>query len=140
MPICLVVASDGTIYVGEGGGKRVRQVRDGVVTTLCQTGPECAEAVRGLLIDEAAGLLYMAAGKSMATVFIGTPAERCEARYYPALQTWSLMQDEQRASAVTLASAADESAQEARARRALRLLMDCPIPDILVRTLRFLCN
>ena len=35
-------------------------------------------------------------------------------------------------------AAAAESAEEACARRALVLLMDCPIPDILVRTLRFL--
>ena len=66
-----------------------------------------------------------------------TLAEQREARYYPALQTWALMQEEERPQ-LTLAADELESAHEARARRALCLLMDCPIPDILVRTLRFL--
>ena len=70
---------------------------------------------------------------------IGTPAEQEEARYYPALQTWALMQEEDRTEMIP-APPPGESAEEARARRALRLLMDCPIPDILVRALRFLYN
>ena len=37
-------------------------------------------------------------------------------------------------------AAAAASEEEARAHETLRLLMDCPIPDILVRTLRFLYN
>ena len=37
-------------------------------------------------------------------------------------------------------AATTETAEGARSRRALSLLMNCPIPDILVRTLRFLYN
>ena len=88
---------------------------------------------------QARSLLYVALQSHISTVFIGTPAERREARYYPALQTWALMQEEDR-TAATVPTTADESAHEARARETLRFLMDCPIPDILVRTLVFLYN
>ena len=129
-PSTVAVASDGTIFVGEGG-QRVRQIRDGVVKTIWRG------EVYGLMLDE--NLLYVTAGHQIITITIGTLAEEQEARYYPALQTWALMQEEDRTESIP-AAAADESAEEARARHTLRLLMDCPIPDILVRTLRFLYN
>ena len=91
----------------------------------------------GLLLDE--NLLYATTGSRVITITIGTLAEEQEARYYPALQTWALMQEEDRTEMIP-APPPSESAEEARARRTLRLLMDCPIPDILVRTLRFLYN
>ena len=37
-PYAVAVASDGTIYVGEEDGERVRQIREGVVSTVCQCG------------------------------------------------------------------------------------------------------
>ena len=70
---------------------------------------------------------------------VGTLAEQREARYYPALRTWALVQDEEERAHIIPASGA-ENAEEARARRTLHLLMDCPIPDILVRALTFLYN
>lgn len=52
-PFAVAVASDGTIYVGESGG-RVRQIRAGVVSTIYE-----GEAVYGLCLDDEAGLLYV---------------------------------------------------------------------------------
>ena len=83
-------------------------------------------------------MLYVSGAHCIQTIFIGTPAEQEEARYYPALQTWALAQEIEQVEPIPAATT--ETAKEARARRALGLLMDCPIPDILVRTLRFLYN
>ena len=88
-----------------------------------------------VLLDQGQGVLYVSAGSRVSTVFIGTLAERREARYYPVLRTWALMQDE---AAEMIPATATESADETRARKALRLLMDFPIADVLVRTLTFL--
>ena len=87
-------------------------------------------------LDEDEGLLYVSSPHDIHTLFIGAPAEQEEARYYPALQTWALAQEIEQVEPIP--AAATETTEEARARRALGLLMDCPIPDILVRTLRFL--
>ena len=92
----------------------------------------------GLLLDEGQGLLYISSYQRIHTIFIGTPAEREEARYYPALQTWALAQEIEHVEPIPAATT--ETAEEARAREPLRLLMNCPVPDVLVRTLRFLYN
>ena len=128
-PRAIAVAPDGRVYVGENDGCCVRQIRGGKVSTIWRGG----SGVHGLLLD--GNLLFVAAGQRIFTIVIGTLAEQQETRYYPALQTWALMQEEERPQ---LTPSADESAVETRARCALCLLMDCPIPDILVRTLRFL--
>ena len=54
-PGSIAVASDGTIYVGEQKGQCVREIRNGVVSTLC----ECDGFVLGLLLDEPSGQLYV---------------------------------------------------------------------------------
>ena len=131
-PLSLTIASDGTIYVGDDY-RRVREIRDGVVSTLHTSLVE----VNGLFLDESAGLLYVCVDHAIMTITVMTRAERREARYYPALRTWALVQEDR---ARALATPADASAEEARARGALRQLMRCPIPDILVRTLGFAFN
>ena len=132
-PTSLAIASDGTIYVGEQVARRVREIRDGIVSTLYSSIVE----VNGLFLDESAGLLYVCVDHAIMTITVMTRAERREARYYPALRTWALVQEDR---AHALATPADASAEEARARGALRQLMRCPIPEILVRTLGFTFN
>ena len=128
----MAVASDGTIYVGEFDGKCVRTIHEGMVTTLHR----CEGTVRGLLLDEPNGILYVSFDHGILTITVPTPAERREARYYPALRTWALMQEEEPGAEMIPATGA-ESAEETRARETLRLLMRCPIADILVRSLGF---
>ena len=131
-PNAIAVAPDSAIYVGERAGQcRVCRIRDGEESTL----HEGESQVRGLFLH--GDKLYVTTGNRILTIAVGTPAEQQEARYYPALQTWALMQEEGRAEMIP-AAPPSESTEEARARCTLRLLMDCPIPDILVRTLRFL--
>ena len=89
-----------------------------------------------LLLDEPNGLLYVSFDHGILTITVPTPAERREARYYPALRTWALMQEEEPGAEMIPATGA-ESAEETRARETLRLLMRCPIADILVRALGF---
>ena len=132
-PSSVAVGTDGTIYVGEDEGRCVRQIRGHEVTTLHR----CEGGVNGLLLDEEKGLLWVSFDHGILTILVGTLAEQREARYYPALRTWALVQDEEERAHIIPASGA-ESAQEARARHALHLLMDCPIADILVRTLVYL--
>ena len=92
-----------------------------------------------ILSQVRAGPSYFSTNTRILTIFISTPAEQRESRYYPALRTWALVQDEEERAHIIPASGA-VSEQEARARHALHLLMDCPIADILVRTLTFLYN
>ena len=132
-PCAVAVASDGTIYVGEREGQRVRQIsREGIVSTVC----ECEGAVSGLFLDE--GLLYVAAGNRILSIVVPTRAARLQQKYAhlaPILRVWSLMQREARAEMVP--AAAQASVDEIRAREALRLLMKCSIIDILQRVLLF---
>lgn len=133
-PSAVAVASDATIYVAERGG--VRQIHQGNVSTLCRLRLHEAQ----LLLDEAAGLLYVSdLDIRIGTVFVGTLAERREARYYPILRTWALMQEKR---AEEIPAAAPESARDARARIVAGKLLRSPIAggeagDILVRTLTF---
>ena len=129
-PAAVAVASDGTIYVGEYKGKRVRQIRDGVVSVVYKTeGP-----ANGLLLDEAEGLLYVATDTQISTVFVGTTLQHLLTRVDPVMRTWCLVQRER--ATITLAAVA-EDAQMARARTALRLLMHCPLVDITFRVCSF---
>ena len=113
----------------------MRQIHGDEVTTLY----DCGSEVNGLLLDEGNGLLYASIDHCVVAIRIGTLAERREARYYPALRTWALMQgSEERARIIPLD--AEVSAREACAHFALDMLMRCSIPDILVRTLTFLYN
>ena len=128
------MAPDGTIYVGEQQGQCVREIRDGIVSTLCH----CDGNARGLLLDEPSGLLYAAAGNRILSVVVLTRAERLQQKYAhlaPILRVWSLMQREARAEIAPAAT--DASADEIRAREAPRLLIKCSIVDILQRVLLF---
>ena len=110
----------------------MRQIREGVVSTLCQ----CEGRVRGMLVDELSGHLYVAAGDRILTVVVPSRAQILQEKYAPILRVWSLMQRRQ-GRALLVPAEERESAQEARAREALRRLMDCPIVDILQRMLVF---
>ena len=130
-PNAVEVTSDGTLYVGDGtiyvGGNPdeglgcIRQIHGGKVSTLCQL---TAGYVNGLLLDEGQGVLYVTAGSRIFTVFIGTLAERREARYYPVLRTWALVQDE---AAEMIPATATESADESQTRA--RKALDCAARD-----------
>ena len=112
----------------------MREIRNGVVSTLYR----CEVNVRGLLLDELSGLLYVTAGPRILSVVVPTRAERLQQKYAhlaPILRVWSLMQREARAEMVP--AAAEASPGEIRAREALRLLMKCSIIDILQRVLLF---
>ena len=134
--MAVAVASDGTIYVGQDkrgdAGGCVRMICEGMVSTLHR----CDSEVNGLCLDEPSGILYVSINCGLLTITVPTPAERKEARYYPALRTWALMQEEEPRAQMTPATGV-ESAEETRARETLRLLMRCPIAEILVRSLGF---
>ena len=72
----IAVASDGTIYVGEQKGQRVREIREGVVSTLCH----CEGDVDGLLLDELSGLLYVRTFHRILSVVVPTRAARLQQR------------------------------------------------------------
>ena len=129
-PQAVAVASDGTIYVGECEGERVRQIRDGIVSTVCQT----EDGVGGLFLDESEGLLYATCGHRIITVAVDTALQAFLTRVDPVLRTWCLMQEE-RAQMIPAAEA--EDAQAARVRKTLRLLMRCPIADVAFRVCTF---
>ena len=133
-PAAIAVASDGTVYVGEYLGKRVRQIRDGVVTTLHLTDG----AANGLCLDEAEGLLYVATTTGVSTVVVGSALQHRLERADPLMRMWCLMQnpdDENpdprlRQRAHIAPAEASEDARSARARETLRLLMRCPIVEV----------
>ena len=120
MSNAISIASDGIIYVGEATGQRVREIRDGVVRTLCQ----CQGRVQGLFLDERNGLLYATVLHRIITVIVPTLAQRQQVRFAPTLRLRSLAQ---RGRAQMTLAAADESALESRARRALGVFVRCPV-------------
>ena len=125
-PMAVAVASDGTIYVGEAQGRRVRQIsREGIVSTIC----ECEGEVRGLILDD--GLLYVTAGHQLLTVVVPTPLQRFLTHIDPVMRTWCLVQ-RQRAAMSPLP--AGDAVPE---RLALRLLTQCPIVEVAYRVCAF---
>ena len=103
-PSAIAVASDGTIYVGEQAGRRVRQIREGVVSTLCQ----CEGLVRGMLLDEPSGLLYLTAGDRILTIVVPSLMHHLVVRFAPILRLASLVRRER---AELIAAVEPESAQ-----------------------------
>ena len=146
-PTDVAVASDGTIYVADWLNHRVRFIADGVVGTLAGAGLRSTQegvgtdaAVRcplGLCLDEPSGLLYVTTGRGshrILSVTVKSRAHRRRLRIYPILQTWALKQKE-------LAELAllpqHEAKKEAQAHAALRLLLECPIADVVVLVLEY---
>lgn len=146
-PTDVAVASDGTIYVADWLNHRVRFIADGVVGTLAGAGLRSTQegvgtdaAVRcplGLCLDEPSGLLYVTTGRGshrILSVTVKSRAHRRRLRIYPILQTWALKQKE-------LAELAllpqHEAKREAHAHAALRLLLECPIADVVVLVLEY---
>ena len=83
-------------------------------------------------LDEPSGLLYVSTLKRIHTVVVPTRAERLQKKYAPVVKIWALAQQER---VEMIPAASEESAEETRAREAVRRLMRCPIVDILQRAL-----
>jgi hypothetical protein len=145
----------------------VRELRGGRVGTLAGTGEPTARdgpaagggsvgaggvgaaigSPTALFLDELRGALYVATGAPRHCVrAIGVPsrAQRRASRLFLLVRLWALVQrqravmvDDQQQQPLLCAAAIDD---EKRARGALRLLMQCPIADVLTRSLMFAFN
>ena len=146
-PTDVAVASDGTVYVADWLNHRVRVVADGVVRTLAGAGLRSTRegvgtdaALRcplGLCLDESRGALYVTTGRGshrVLSISVKSRAYRRRVRIYPILQTWALRQ---KALAERALPPRREAKRDARAHAALRLLLECPVADVVVLVLEY---
>ena len=155
-PTSVAVASDGTIFVADFYHHRVRQICNGVLSTLAGSGLDNeanasvvaglgAEAriplPTGLFLDKTSGLLYVTSTSndledisSVLTIAVQTRFERWAARVDPLFQTWLLAQ---KGRSGTKAPTTATGNEEMRTRRALDLLVDCPEIGVFARVATF---
>ena len=138
--MAVAAASDGgAVYVSDYGNFRVRQLCNGIVSTLAgagslRVGPSVAigaiGAPVGMYLDDRRGLLYttsLARGaRSVLAITVLNDGQRRAIRLFPIIRTWALVQ-RQRAVLPALPAAGDCCNQDRRFYGALSLITNAPI-------------
>ena len=153
-PRAVAVAADGALYIADSGNMRVRQIRDGVVSTLAGRGataaPTLTEGVggeaqimepSGLFLDEPNGLLYVSTNQcwgqqdggapcgSVLTIAVPSSRDHFVTRVDPLFLTWLLVQN---------GRGCLTASEERHERRALEMLMAHPEVGVFSRVAKFL--